>query len=250
MAALSAPAEREVPTKGPGIGRHESPESITPCPRRTSGTTCSFRRRHAAAASPPALPQRPAAYPLISSDRFGTEAGVDRQEEDAEDTRARLRWGPFAKIYKENDTSAFSGILIYGKCGRGLVGHRGSKTQVRAYRCPPTALGGCLGKSISAHTVEEVVDEALTAFLANALHSSTTDGPANERLTPLHNQLTDQTRRKEDLVQRWPSGALTDAGLGQEEFFNSWEASTRRSPFYATPSPPPKAPRRNPLTQN
>ncbi|MFJ5218218.1 recombinase family protein [Streptomyces sp. NPDC088354] len=43
----------------------------------------------------------------MSSDRFGIEAGVDRQEEDAEDTRARLRWGPFAKIYKENDTSAF-----------------------------------------------------------------------------------------------------------------------------------------------
>ncbi|KPC64323.1 hypothetical protein [Streptomyces chattanoogensis] len=35
------------------------------------------------------------------------EAGVDRQLEDAEDSRARLRWGPFAKIYRENDTSAF-----------------------------------------------------------------------------------------------------------------------------------------------
>ncbi|MFJ4851746.1 MULTISPECIES: hypothetical protein [unclassified Streptomyces] len=56
------------------------------------------------------LPQRPAAYPLVSSDRFGTEAGVDRREEDAEDTRARLRWGPFAKIYKENDTSAFKRV--------------------------------------------------------------------------------------------------------------------------------------------
>ncbi|ARF53179.1 recombinase family protein [Streptomyces gilvosporeus] len=42
-----------------------------------------------------------------SSDRFGLEAGVDRQLEDAEDTRARLRWGPFAKVYRENDTSAF-----------------------------------------------------------------------------------------------------------------------------------------------
>jgi DNA invertase Pin-like site-specific DNA recombinase len=52
-------------------------------------------------------PKRPAAYLRISSDRFGLEAGVDRQSEDAEDTRKRLAWGPFAKIYKENDTSAF-----------------------------------------------------------------------------------------------------------------------------------------------
>ncbi|MEU4845797.1 recombinase family protein [Streptomyces gilvosporeus] len=52
-------------------------------------------------------PKRPGAYLRISSDRFGLEAGVDRQLEDAEDTRARLHWGSFAKIYKENDTSAF-----------------------------------------------------------------------------------------------------------------------------------------------
>ncbi|MFJ6791395.1 hypothetical protein [Streptomyces angustmyceticus] len=37
----------------------------------------------------------------------GIGAGVDRQLEDAEDSRARLCWGPFAKIYRENDTSAF-----------------------------------------------------------------------------------------------------------------------------------------------
>ncbi|GAA1708671.1 recombinase family protein [Streptomyces yatensis] len=53
------------------------------------------------------IPKRPGAYLRISSDRFGLEAGVDRQQEDAEDTRQRLGWGPFAKIYKENDTSAF-----------------------------------------------------------------------------------------------------------------------------------------------
>ncbi|PJN32236.1 hypothetical protein CG747_43645 [Streptomyces sp. CB02959] len=35
------------------------------------------------------------------------EAGVDRQLEDAEDSRTRLGWGPFSKIYRENDTSAF-----------------------------------------------------------------------------------------------------------------------------------------------
>jgi DNA invertase Pin-like site-specific DNA recombinase len=53
------------------------------------------------------LPQRPGAYLRISSDRFGLEAGVERQNDDAEDTRARLGWAPFAKTYRENDTSAF-----------------------------------------------------------------------------------------------------------------------------------------------
>ncbi|MGW9047418.1 recombinase family protein [Streptomyces lydicus] len=52
-------------------------------------------------------PKRPGAYLRISSDHFGLEAGVDRQLEDAEDTRSRLRWGSFAKVYRENDTSAF-----------------------------------------------------------------------------------------------------------------------------------------------
>ncbi|WP_198535082.1 recombinase family protein [Streptomyces natalensis] len=52
-------------------------------------------------------PKRPGAYLRISSDRFGLETGVDRQLEDAQDSRTRLRWGPFAKIYRENDTSAF-----------------------------------------------------------------------------------------------------------------------------------------------
>jgi hypothetical protein len=52
-------------------------------------------------------PKRPGAYPRISSDRFGLEAGVDRQNDDTEDTRSRPRWGPFTKVYRENDTSAF-----------------------------------------------------------------------------------------------------------------------------------------------
>ncbi|MDT0458923.1 hypothetical protein RM550_24940 [Streptomyces sp. DSM 41527] len=52
-------------------------------------------------------PKRPGTYLRISSDRFGLEAGVDRQLEDAQDTRARLSWGPLSKIYRENDTSAF-----------------------------------------------------------------------------------------------------------------------------------------------
>ncbi|WP_411135663.1 hypothetical protein [Streptomyces sp. C10] len=52
-------------------------------------------------------PKRPGACLRISSDRFGLEAGVDHQLEDAEDSRTRLRWGPFMKVYRENDTSAF-----------------------------------------------------------------------------------------------------------------------------------------------
>lgn len=32
---------------------------------------------------------------------------MDRQLEDAEDTRVRLHWGRFVKVYRENDTSAF-----------------------------------------------------------------------------------------------------------------------------------------------
>jgi hypothetical protein len=53
------------------------------------------------------VPRRPGAYLRISAGRFGLEAGVDRQNDDAEDTRRQLRWGPFAKVYRENDTSAF-----------------------------------------------------------------------------------------------------------------------------------------------
>ncbi|MEU7484491.1 hypothetical protein [Streptomyces sp. NPDC042319] len=52
-------------------------------------------------------PKHPGAYLRISSDRLGLETGVDRQLKDAEDSRKRLGWGAFAKVYEENDTSAF-----------------------------------------------------------------------------------------------------------------------------------------------
>ncbi|WP_310714494.1 hypothetical protein [Streptomyces lydicus] len=42
----------------------------------------------------------------VSSHRFDLQTGVDRQLEDAEDTRTRLPWGPFAKSHRENDTLA------------------------------------------------------------------------------------------------------------------------------------------------
>ncbi|GAA5615700.1 hypothetical protein Spla01_06917 [Streptomyces platensis] len=53
------------------------------------------------------VPKHPGAYLRFSSDRFGLEAGVDRQLEDAQDAQVRLHRGPFTKIYRENDTSAF-----------------------------------------------------------------------------------------------------------------------------------------------
>jgi hypothetical protein len=39
------------------------------------------------------------AYLRISHDRFGLEAGVDRQLEDTNDARRRLRWPDFAQVY-------------------------------------------------------------------------------------------------------------------------------------------------------
>ena len=50
---------------------------------------------------------RPDVYVPISSHRFGLDKGVTRQLKDAEQERAALGWGPFAKIYKENDTGAY-----------------------------------------------------------------------------------------------------------------------------------------------
>jgi len=52
-------------------------------------------------------PLRPGVYLRISHDRFGNEKGVTRQLEDANWKRTDLGWGPFAKIYKENDTGAY-----------------------------------------------------------------------------------------------------------------------------------------------
>lgn len=44
------------------------------------------------------------------SDRFGLEAGVDRQLDDAQDTRARLRWGPVAKMLRN---PRYAGMVSY-----------------------------------------------------------------------------------------------------------------------------------------
>ena len=52
-------------------------------------------------------PLRPGAYLRISFDRFGREKGVTRQLEDADWKRESLGLGPFAKVYKENDTGAY-----------------------------------------------------------------------------------------------------------------------------------------------
>lgn len=85
-----------------------------PSPPHPPGTTPTSHPRPTPTASPststtssPHTYPRPGPYLRISSDRFGLKAGVDRQHEDAADTRRRLRWGPFTKVCKENDTSAF-----------------------------------------------------------------------------------------------------------------------------------------------
>ncbi|MFI9358036.1 hypothetical protein [Streptomyces lydicus] len=100
----------------PGIGSHRAPGADTVPTAATTvwedieipahargGQVTLHLHDHLAAYTP----KRPGAYLRISSDHFGLEAGVDRQLEDAEDTRSRLRWGSFAKVYRENDTSAF-----------------------------------------------------------------------------------------------------------------------------------------------
>ncbi|AJT69980.2 hypothetical protein T261_8387 [Streptomyces lydicus] len=93
-----APGADTVPTAAPTVWE----DFEVPAHARGGRVTLNLHDHLAAYA-----PKRPGAYLRISSDRFGLEAGVDRQLEDAEDTRARLRWGPFAKVYRENDTSAF-----------------------------------------------------------------------------------------------------------------------------------------------
>ncbi|WP_431048003.1 hypothetical protein ACQUSR_02315 [Streptomyces sp. P1-3] len=86
----------DVRQKVPGIGRHRVPEQHPhvdtphlgrlrdPPPQARRGrVTLNLYDQLSAY-----LPRRPGAYLRISSDRFGLEAGVDRQLEDAEDTRA------------------------------------------------------------------------------------------------------------------------------------------------------------------
>ncbi len=57
--------------------------------------------------APRVLPKRPGAYYRISEDPLGLEAGVDRQTDDSDQLRRRLKWPAFAKLYPENDTSAY-----------------------------------------------------------------------------------------------------------------------------------------------
>lgn len=57
--------------------------------------------------APNHTPKCPGLYLRISEDPTGLERGQDRQYDDGDALRGRLKWGPFAKTYPENDTSAF-----------------------------------------------------------------------------------------------------------------------------------------------
>ncbi len=83
------------------------------------------------------VPKRPGAFLRISSDRFGLETGVDRRLEDAEDSRARLRWGPFVKVYKENGTSAFKKRKITKPDGTLRLGRPATRVPSTARRPRP-----------------------------------------------------------------------------------------------------------------
>jgi site-specific DNA recombinase len=61
-----------------------------------------------APAARPAGPSRAAIYVRISSDRTGAGLGVTRQEEDCRALCGRLGW-PVARVYPDNDVSAYSG---------------------------------------------------------------------------------------------------------------------------------------------
>lgn len=52
-------------------------------------------------------PRRPGVYLRTSCDRRGDERAIDLQLHDSEGKRIRLGWGPFAEVYRENDTGAF-----------------------------------------------------------------------------------------------------------------------------------------------
>ncbi|WP_329622867.1 hypothetical protein OG357_22585 [Streptomyces sp. NBC_01255] len=53
------------------------------------------------------VPQRPGCYLRTSCDRRGDEKGIDLQLQDVDRKRIDLAWGPFAQVYRENDTGAF-----------------------------------------------------------------------------------------------------------------------------------------------
>lgn len=101
---------------GTGATKHQEP---TPCPQQSPTTAWEDfeapgpRPRRTAHPQPPRPPRglRPQAPRCLPAHFLRPlrhlRAGVDRRLEDAEDTRVRLQWGPFAKDYRENDTSAF-----------------------------------------------------------------------------------------------------------------------------------------------
>lgn len=113
-----------------------------------------------------------------------------------------------------------SGTLKCGKCGRGLVGHKGGKGQSRPYRCPPPAYGGCGGTSIAAEAAEQAVHEAVTAFLERLERIPSTIEPSSPaHLNTLRAQLEREISRKQELMHRWTEGIFTEIGLTEEDLY-------------------------------
>jgi DNA invertase Pin-like site-specific DNA recombinase len=124
-----------------------------------------------------------------------------------------------------------SGIFTCGRCGRGLVGHTNSHgtANYRTYRCPPAAHGGCGKTSIAAEPSERAVEEAMTTFLSQLLNTveATVTADASQ-LTLLHEEVRVHSTRKQELIQRWTAGTLSEVGLAEEDYFRMLTGLNRK----------------------
>jgi site-specific DNA recombinase len=77
--------------------------------------------------NPHSLPLQPGAYVRISDDQSGLARGVNNQQSDCTQKGAALGWGPIAKFYVENDTSAFRKRRVV--LADGSVGYRNVRPQ-------------------------------------------------------------------------------------------------------------------------
>ncbi|MFG2532048.1 recombinase family protein [Streptomyces sp. NPDC048516] len=163
----------------------------------------------------------------ISSDRFGLEAGVDRQLEDAEDTRVRLQWGPLAKVYRENDTSAFK--------KRKAVKPDGSIdwTVLRPeFRQLLADLANGVIVGVIFYDLDRLVRRPrdLVSFLNKQLQTSKTglDQSAGT-IAALQARLDQELARKSELIHRWSNErALHEVDLSEGDYFTMLAALNRK----------------------
>lgn len=121
-----------------------------------------------------------------------------------------------------------TGVLTCCKCTRGLIHSAKTKNSCRAYRCPPSAFGGCAGISISADVAEAAISEAFEAFLVKQFQAA--DLPAGPGGHPIdvQKQLAAEIDRKRTLISQWSAGTLADAGLEDEDYFAMLAALNRK----------------------